>query len=127
MGTASYLALAWLSLVVQPPVAVLASVVALGLAMRMMRAAAGAVGAYPIFTVTLCALVFATAGAVAVQRVLFGMVRGLPAYLTFVLVYARAATSLGAGVGVIVATLACSTCYVLPVLRFQGLRPALGA
>ena len=168
LGTAAFVALAWLSLLVPAPVAVLASVVTLALALRMMRApdtasaaptmpggssiiavraavalvtamgllaiarqfgpaAGGAVGAYPIFTVTLCGFVFATAGAVGVQRVLFGMVRGLPAYLTFVLVYGLVATPLGAEVGVVVATLACSTCYVLPVLRSQGPRPALTA
>lgn len=82
-------------------------------------AAGGAVGAYPIFTVTLCAFVFASAGAIGVQRVLLGMVLGLPAYLVFVLVYGLAASPLGPVVACIVATLACSTCYVLPGLRVE--------
>lgn len=159
-GTAVYGSLAWLSVLLPAPIAVVASVVVLGVALRFMQApdprqdadsrtmptgwwiiamratvslltalgllmmadrfgaaAGGAVGAYPIFTVTLCAFVYASAGAIGVQRVLFGMVRGLPAYLAFVLVYGLTASHLGAVLGCITATLACLTCYVLPALR----------
>jgi hypothetical protein len=159
-GTAVFGALAWASLLVPPPVGVLASVVVLGAALRLMRtpdskedsaampalasfgmiairaavslvtalglliiskqfgpAAGGALGAYPVFTVTLCAFVFATGGALAVERVLFGMVQGLPAYLTFVLVYALTATPLGVAPAVVLATVACSACYVLQLLN----------
>jgi hypothetical protein len=160
LGTACYGALAWLSLLLPAPVAVAASVITLGIALRLVRlpspdqgtdsrtaptgwpvigmraavslatavgllliadqfgtAAGGAVGAYPIFTLTLCAFIYASAGAIGVQRVLLGMVLGLPAYLVFVLVYGLAASPLGPVGGCIVATLACSTCYVLPGLR----------
>ena len=163
LGTACYGGLAWLSLLLPTPVAVAASVITLGIALRLIRlpsadqdtdtgqtasrgwgiigmraavslatavgllliadqfgaAAGGAVGAFPIFTVTLCAFVMASAGAVGVQRVLLGMVLGLPAYLVFVVVYGMAASPLGPVVGCIVATLACSTCYVLPGLRVE--------
>jgi len=163
LGTVCYGGLAWLSLLLPAPVAVAASVVTLGIALRLVRlpspsqdtdtrtaadgwgilgmraavslitavgllliadqfgaAAGGAVGAYPIFTVTLCAFVCASAGAIGVQRVLLGMVLGLPAYLVFVLVYALTATHLGAVGGCIAAALACSTCYVIPGLRVEG-------
>jgi hypothetical protein len=170
VGTVAYGGLAWLSVPLPAPIAVLASVVTLGLALRFMpvpdhdqdtgtrtmpvgprmialraavslltalgllviadrfgAAAGGAVGAYPIFTVTLCAFLFAGAGTIGVQRVLLGMVRGLPAYLVFVLVYGLTATHLGVVVGCIVAALACTTCYVLPGLRVEGEgRPASG-
>ena len=160
-GTAAFAALAWASLMVPVPVAVLASVLVLAAALRMMSApdpaetdgpatpggtgilamraiaalvtaagllavadqfgpaAGGAVGAYPVFTVTLSAFLYVTAGAGDVQRVLFGMVHGLPAYLTFVLMYGLLATPLGVVLGGLVAILACSTCYVLPVARAQ--------
>lgn len=167
-GTASYGALAWISLHVPAPVAALASVVTLVVTLRMMRepgstddvavpalpgssaviavraavslitalallvaadqfgpAAGGAVGSYPIFTVTLCVFLYATAGALGVQRMLFGMVHGLPAYLAFVLCYALVAAPAGPLVASIVATLACCACYVLPVIRFQRNRRTL--
>lgn len=50
-------------------------------------AAAGAVGAFPIFTFTLCCFIYAAAGATGITLVLQGMIRGLVPYFVFVLTF----------------------------------------
>lgn len=107
----------WSIIALRAAVSLLTAVGLLLMADRFGAAAGGAVGAYPIFTTTLCMFVFVSAGAIGVQRVLFGMVRGLPAYVMFVLVYGLTAAHLGAALGCLVAALACSMCYLLPGLR----------
>lgn len=87
-------------------------------------AAAGAIGAYPVLTVTLCGFLYNTTGAAGVQQLFTGMVRGLPAFLVFVLLYAATASRIGPAGASILAALICSTCYVLPTAAARLLRPS---
>ena len=85
-------------------------------------AAGGAIGAFPIFTFTLCSFIVAASGQVGVQRVLAGMVQGLPPYFAFVLTYGLTVTHLGALGGSIAAALVCACCYLLIAWHSGGRR-----
>ena len=75
-------------------------------------AAGGAIGAFPIFTFTLCSFIVASSGQRGVQRVLAGMVQGLPPYFAFVLTYGLTITDLGALGASIAGGLVCACCYL---------------
>ncbi|HWC23025.1 MAG TPA: hypothetical protein VG502_12060 [Flexivirga sp.] len=88
---------------------------ALGLLVVSQRfgpAAGGVIGAFPIFTFTLCAFVFATSGQTGVRQVLAGMVHGLPAYFAFVLTYALMTPHIGSIGAALAGSLACACCYL---------------
>lgn len=80
-------------------------------------AAGGAIGAFPIFTFTLCSFIFATAGKRGVHEVLAGMVQGLPPYFAFVLTYALTGVHLGALGGSVIAGVVCACCYLMSAWR----------
>ena len=75
--------------------------------------AGGAVGAFPIFTVTLCMFIYANAGQLGVRQALGGMVQSLPAYFGFVLTYGITTPRLGTVGGSVASTVVCTSCYLL--------------
>jgi uncharacterized membrane protein (GlpM family) len=72
---------------------------------------AGAVGAYPVFSVTLACLVASTRGMTGLRNVLRGLVRALPAYLAFGVTYWLTAPLLGEVGGISAATITCCLSY----------------
>jgi uncharacterized membrane protein (GlpM family) len=101
--------------------------IALGAAMGIFSAAhlfgpsvGGAVGAYPVFSVTLACLVGSARGVTGLRNVLRGLVRALPAYLAFGLAYWLTAPTLGTvgGIGVGIVT-CCLTYYAISGTRFD--------
>lgn len=80
-------------------------------------AAGGAIGAYPIFTATLCAFIFTASGGVGVRQVLAGMVQGLPAYFAFVVVFALAGPRFGVVGSTLAGAAACAVYYCLVSAR----------
>ena len=81
-------------------------------------AAGGAIGAFPIFTFTLCSFIVAASGHLGVRRVLAGMVQGLPPYFAFVLTYGLTVTHVGALGGSIAGGLVCACWYL--VIAWRG-------
>lgn len=73
----------------------------------------GAVGAYPVFSVTLACLVASGTGLSGLRNVLRGLVRALPAYLAFGVTYWLSAPALGGFVGIGAATLVCCLVYLV--------------
>lgn len=71
----------------------------------------GAVGAYPIFSVTLACLIASGRGPAGLRNVLRGLVRALPAYMAFGVTYWLAAPMLGGVGGISAATITCCLTY----------------
>lgn len=86
-------------------------------------AVGGAVGAFPVFTATLCIFVYKKSGVSGLRATLHGLLRGLPGYITFVLVYWAAAGALDPAMGVAAAALACLGIYAASSIRPQRGRP----
>jgi len=86
-------------------------------------AAGGAIGAFPIFTFTLCSFIVATSGQRGVHQVLAGMVQGLPPYFAFVLTYGLTITRIGAPGASITAALVCTCCYLAAAWNTASNRP----
>ena len=106
----------WPTFALRAGVALLA-VLALTLAAhRFGPTVAGAIGAFPAFTATLALFVHAHAGALGVRSTLIGMVRGLTAYLAFVLAFGLAVTHAGAAMACAVGVVASACCYLTPLL-----------
>lgn len=68
----------WWMVALRGGVSLMAALGLLVVARSFGPAAGGAIGAYPIFTFTLCAVIFAASGQVGVRHVLAGMVRAFP-------------------------------------------------
>ncbi|WP_308467800.1 hypothetical protein [Rathayibacter soli] len=85
-------------------------------------AVGGAVGAFPIFTATLCVFIFTKNGLPAMRSTLTGLVQGLTGYVAFVLTYWVATNYLGALAGAIVAAIVCLASYGL-ISRIQTRHP----
>jgi uncharacterized membrane protein (GlpM family) len=71
----------------------------------------GAVGAFPIFSVTLACLIASTRGLPGLRNVLRGLVCALPAYMAFGLTYWLTAPTAGMAGGLAAATIACCLTY----------------
>lgn len=104
---------AWM-VAVRATVSLASAVALLVIAHQFGPAAGGAVGAFPTFTVTLCAFICAAAGDIGVRHALTGMVQGLPAYFSLVLTFGLTAQQFGAVGGAVAGTVACALCYLAP-------------
>jgi len=71
----------------------------------------GAVGAYPVFSVTLACLVASARGLTGLRNVLRGLVRALPAYMAFGVAYWLTAPLFGGVGGITAAIITCCLTY----------------
>jgi hypothetical protein len=71
----------------------------------------GAVGAYPMFSVTLACLIASGRGLTGLRNVLRGLVRALPAYMAFEVAYWLTAPMFGEVGGIAAATTTCCLTY----------------
>jgi len=71
----------------------------------------GAVGAFPMFSITLACLIASTKGLPGLRNVLRGLVRALPAYQAFGVTYCLTAPTAGLPGGLVAATITCCLTY----------------